>query len=487
MRSYYMRAKASDTGLVYNWHASSADFGAAGYPGTGVANDVLVESWYDDSSGGGGVSASLDWKDSVRAATTTALPASTRVGNVRTANANGALPSVDTISLAAGEALLDKDHATGADRGIWEVTSLGSAGAPWVLTRRTDCDASSDVTGGLRVPVVAGAANGGKVWKLDTVDPITLNTTALSFSIDSGAGTTAGDGLQGSSVLSVKPNGGTIDVSSSGVKVADGSIGALQLEDGSIETAKYDDGSITPAKLVGGKSITDIAGVTVATTGNVALSGTPANIDTGPSLINGVSRILVWLNTLAKENGVYLYNSAGAWSRVSDFTGGSDFRPGVRFKIGSGAKYGNRFAWFVGPTGPNVGTDDLVFDVDFGISQPAIKGQTPTWDGTKFVLRGLKTRATDLGDADTSVDVTEGSRFVIGQANTAIRSYTLLNTAPAADGWIVQFECLVALAFAVQIKNAAGAVILTLPAGLVTVGSCKFSGAWTGIGFTELV
>lgn len=135
----------------------------------------------------GGAGGSADWKDSVRVATTAALAASTRVGAVRTANANGALPSIDGVALAVNDDLLDKDHATQPDRGIWRVTALGSGAAPWVLTRRSDFDASAEVTGGLRIPVIAGTANGGKVWKLDTVDPIVLNTTSLAFSVDSGA------------------------------------------------------------------------------------------------------------------------------------------------------------------------------------------------------------------------------------------------------------------------------------------------------------
>lgn len=54
-RSYYMRAKASDTGLVYNWHAVTPDFAGAGYVGaggTGTPTNVLVESTYDDGAGG---------------------------------------------------------------------------------------------------------------------------------------------------------------------------------------------------------------------------------------------------------------------------------------------------------------------------------------------------------------------------------------------------------------------------------------------------
>jgi hypothetical protein len=52
-RSYYMRAKASDTAAVYNWHYPAPDFAAVGYAGaggTGTAQNVFVESWLDDST-----------------------------------------------------------------------------------------------------------------------------------------------------------------------------------------------------------------------------------------------------------------------------------------------------------------------------------------------------------------------------------------------------------------------------------------------------
>lgn len=484
MRSYYMRAKASDTGLVYNWHASSADFGGAGYPGTGVANDVFVESWYDDSSGGG-VSASVDWKDSVRVATTGPLPASTRIGNVRTANANGALPSVDAVSLAAGEALLDKDHATGADRGVWEVTSLGSGGAPWVLTRRADCDSSSDVTGGLRVPVVVGT-NGGKVFKLDTADPITLNTTALTFSQDSGAGASAGDGLQGTSVLSVKPDGSTITVGPSGVKVTDSSIDSTQLADNAVITSKIPDGAITPVKGQLGRATFDAQEVDGITVGNVALSGTPANLDTGVTWVDGVSRIGVPFNTNPAENGIYVKGAGGgAWVRAADAAASTDFRPGALVNIKGGA-FGAGRTLRVLTKPATVGTDPIVYELSQIIVQPTAKGQNPTYDGSKYINRGLKTRAADLGDADVSVDVTEGSRFVIGTATSVSRALTLLVTG-ATDGRGIVVENAVPLAFPYNIKNAAGAIIRTLPVGGLWIASFQFTNDWQPGGWSENV
>lgn len=133
------------------------------------------------------VSTIADWKQSVRFATTAALAASTLVGSTRTANANGAFPTVDGVTAVVGDRFLDKDHATGSARGIYTLTNAGSGGTPWVATRATDFDVSAEVTAGLTVAVTEGTANGpgntngGNVFMLTTPDPITLGTTSLTF------------------------------------------------------------------------------------------------------------------------------------------------------------------------------------------------------------------------------------------------------------------------------------------------------------------
>lgn len=123
------------------------------------------------------------------AATIAALPANTRVGNVLTANANGALAAQDGVTLAVTKRLLVKDEVTTANNGIFDVTSMGAGGAPWILTRSTDADESVKAPGGFIVPVSGGTVNGNSVFQLQTDDPVTLNTTGLTFAKISGAST----------------------------------------------------------------------------------------------------------------------------------------------------------------------------------------------------------------------------------------------------------------------------------------------------------
>ena len=126
-----------------------------------------------------------DPKGSARAATTAALPANTRVGNVLTADANGALPSQDTVALAVGDPvdrLLVKDEVLGANNGIYDVTDVGSGSTPWVLTRSPDFTTDDQVTSGASTFVSEGTVNAGREYTLTTADSITVNTTSMTFS-----------------------------------------------------------------------------------------------------------------------------------------------------------------------------------------------------------------------------------------------------------------------------------------------------------------
>lgn len=101
--------------------------------------------------------------------------------NVITATANGALPQIDGVTLAGGDRLLLKNGAAGADNGIYTVTQLGDGSNPFILTRAADADTSAEVTAGMYLFVTEGSTYADTAWVLSTNDPITLNTTALTF------------------------------------------------------------------------------------------------------------------------------------------------------------------------------------------------------------------------------------------------------------------------------------------------------------------
>ncbi|CAN7192114.1 phage tail protein [Trinickia sp. LjRoot230] len=121
---------------------------------------VLATREYCDNAVAVAIS-QLDSKQSVRAATTTAIELS-------------GLKRIDGVSLIVGERVLVRNQAAGKDNGIYVV----SAGA-W--TRSSDADAALEVTPGMLIPVEEGATNGDAVFQLVTAAPVTLGTTALAF------------------------------------------------------------------------------------------------------------------------------------------------------------------------------------------------------------------------------------------------------------------------------------------------------------------
>ena len=190
--------------------------------GTDAANKNYVD----------GAIAGLSWKDPVRAATT---------ANITLSGAQ----TIDGVSVIAGDRVLVKAQSAGADNGIY----VAASGA-WA--RATDADSATEVEG-MAVMVMEGTANQDTQWVLTTNAPITLGTTALtitqfggSTAYTGGAGLTltgttfdvvaadtsltvnANDlqvnvnstgGLEVSSGLRVKLDGGTLARGASGLKL----------------------------------------------------------------------------------------------------------------------------------------------------------------------------------------------------------------------------------------------------------------------------
>lgn len=135
----------------------------------------------------------LQLRPSCLAATVAALPANTYangalgVGATLTANANGALPLIDTVSLVVGNRVLIKNEVAQLKNGIYVVTDLGSAGTPWILTRATDYDQTAEVVLGSFTPIIQGAVwpvgNRNTIWAMDNPNPITMGTTIITFSV----------------------------------------------------------------------------------------------------------------------------------------------------------------------------------------------------------------------------------------------------------------------------------------------------------------
>lgn len=159
------------------------------------AQDAATKNYVDSVAQG------LDPKPGARAATAAALPACTYangtsgVGATLTGNSNGAL-TVDGYAVAAGDIILVKNQATGAQNGLYDVTQAGSGGTPFILTRNASMDTTGEFQSAYIVVEDAGTTNANSFWVCTNSANPTVGTTAITFSQLNGATQlTAGTGI----------------------------------------------------------------------------------------------------------------------------------------------------------------------------------------------------------------------------------------------------------------------------------------------------
>lgn len=139
----------------------------------------------------------LDWKNSVRAAST---------GNLTLSGTQ----TVDGVALVVGDLVLAKDQTTGATNGPYVVASGAWTRASWF-------DDAVEVTAAAAIPVESGTVNGDAVFILTNDGAVTVGTTALTFTRLGGSGvsytasSTGGLTLAGSAFsINIKSGGGLV-------------------------------------------------------------------------------------------------------------------------------------------------------------------------------------------------------------------------------------------------------------------------------------
>lgn len=122
-----------------------------------------------------------------RCCTTVALPAYTYnngtagVGATITLNANAALPTVDSVTLAVNDVVFVTNAAAFSDGGLYSVTALGDgATTPGVLTRDVRADTQNKILT-VAVKIREGISRRGAMYEYCNSPSITMGTTALAW------------------------------------------------------------------------------------------------------------------------------------------------------------------------------------------------------------------------------------------------------------------------------------------------------------------
>jgi hypothetical protein len=266
------------------------------------AQDAATKAYVDATATG------LDVKASVRAATTTSITLS-------------GTQTIDGVALIAGDRVLVKNQGTGSENGIYVV----AAGA-W--SRAADADASAEVSSGMFTFVEEGTSNADTGWILTTNNPITLGTTALTFTQFSSAGAiTAGNGLtQSGSTINVVGTAGRISVAADSIDIDTAYVGQTSITTlGTIATGVWNATAISVAK--GGTGMDNsglVADRFLYTSGTgVFTSGTVTSF--GRSLIDdadaATARTTLGLGTIATQAANNVAITGGSITNLTTFDG----------------------------------------------------------------------------------------------------------------------------------------------------------------------
>jgi hypothetical protein len=296
-------SRATKTGLEY----------AGDYNTTFTANS-LVDKRYVDS-----IASGLVPKASVKVATTTSIALS-------------GLILVDGITVANGDRVLVKNQGTASQNGIY----VAAAGA-WA--RATDFDGLpvfGEVTNGNLIPVETGSTLHNTIWVLTTLNPITVGTTALAFSLfSSSQDLLAGTGI---SILAntISVNGSALagnSISWTGntfnVNPASGTLAtALGAKQATITGAAT---TITTADLTASRTLVSdgsgkVAVSTITSTELGRLSGVTSNIQ---SQINSKLATTVFNTFTGTTLPANYYNK----TQINAYTGATDSKINTKLNI----------------------------------------------------------------------------------------------------------------------------------------------------------
>jgi len=234
--------------------ASPTMTGTVTVPTPSNNTDAATKAYVDTIKQG-----SIDIKDSVRVTSTANIA-------IASALTNGS--TIDGVTVATGNRVLLKNQTDASENGIYAVVASGAA------SRTLDANTNTLVTSGMYTYVAEGTAGNAIGFVLTTADPITLDTTNLTFTQFSSAGSiAAGTGMtKTSNTLDVIGTAGRIVANANTVDI--GSDVAL------VANPLSQFGATTSAQLKGVLSDETGSGAAVFATSPTLVSpalGTPAS------------------------------------------------------------------------------------------------------------------------------------------------------------------------------------------------------------------
>lgn len=379
-----------------------------------------------------------DYKESVRVASTANVTVTynSTGGTSARGQITAAPNTLNGVSLASGNRILLKNQSTGAQNGIWVVTTVGT-GANGVWDRATDFDADAEVTSGATCYVSEFVTTDNRgTYVLTTSDPITIggaSGTSLTFTqIDSPTGYQAGTGM----VL----NGLTFDVQGTAGRIV-ANADTLDLASGIVTAQSWGSASSIPVFT------TDTYGrVTAVTPTTVAITSTNIS-DFNEAAQDAVGTILTDSGRID-----FTYNDAGNTITADIVTNSVTFaymqQVGTDVLIGrDAAGTGNLTTITLGTGLGWTGTDQIIHADTSSVANIDTSGaqviDTMTFDGmghvTAFTTRNLA--LSELSGVSISGPVTnqvltyDGTNWVnqTAQGGTTVRAFIEGSSASSID------------------------------------------------------
>jgi microcystin-dependent protein len=186
-------ATVSNTGLAVTGNISAIGnitAGTGAFTGTVTAatptasTHLATKAYVDSTAVGISVQPAVDACTTGNNLNTVYNNGASGVGATITSTVNGAMAAVDGVTLAVNDRLLVRNSWPNTlARGIYIVSSVGSAGTPFVLTRDAAYDGSpsTEIDNGDFVFTNDGTLYKGTQWVQTTASPIIFGTSVLSF------------------------------------------------------------------------------------------------------------------------------------------------------------------------------------------------------------------------------------------------------------------------------------------------------------------